>query len=59
MEYRKYAPLELKHNPDLYKQLLEKEGKEVERDLDWYRKNNPDFLRNNPDIYEQLLKQEK
>jgi HK97 family phage prohead protease len=59
MEYRKYAPDELKDNPDLYRRLLEKDSHQTENTLDWYRRNNPDYLHNNPKEYERLLNIEK
>ncbi len=53
-EYRKYAPEELRDNPELYNRLLSKEGGEVSHSLDWYRRNNPEYLRNNPNVYKHL-----
>lgn len=58
-DYRKFAPEELATDPELYRILLKKEGKQGgEFTLEWYRKNNPDFLRQNPEIYERLLEKE-
>ncbi len=58
-EYRKYAPDELKNNPDLYHFLLENENDTGVKSLDWYRRNNPDYLRENPKEYRRLLNEEK
>ncbi len=59
-EYRKFAPQELKENPDLYKRLLAKEsGTTAEKTLDWYRRNDPDFLLNHPQEYQRLLREER
>lgn len=59
-EYRKFKPLELKNNPDLYEKLLKKELKPDEQveTLEYYRRNNPEFLRKNPDIYAKLLEED-
>ena len=59
-EYRKFAPLELKDNPELYARLVEKEGKAPENDssLDWYRRHNPQYLKDNPDFYARLAERE-
>jgi hypothetical protein len=58
-EYRKFAPEELAANPELYRTLLQKEGRQDDRlTLEWYRKNDPDFLLNNPDVYQCLIEKE-
>jgi hypothetical protein len=56
-EYRKYAPNELKENPQLYNELVEKEtGKDSPSlGLDYYRKHNPQYLMDNPDEYKRML----
>ncbi len=59
-EYRKFAPLELKDDPELYARLVKKEGKAPEeaRTLDHYRRHDPQYLRDNPDVYARLVAQE-
>ena len=57
-DYRKYAPDELKNNPELYKELLAKgKGIMCEKSLDWYRKYAPEELKNNPELYKRLTGQ--
>lgn len=68
-EYRKFAPYELRDNPDLYTELTERDRGRKElaagsapepvpgRNLDHYRKHNPGYLADNPDEYKRLLKQ--
>ena len=60
-DYRKFAPKELRDNPDLYAQLLKEEtGRTVgAHTLEWYRRNNPEYLRENPDVYSELLERER
>lgn len=60
-DYRKFAPEELKNNPELYARLAAKEkGEEpVVRTLEWYRKNDPEYLRKHPDLYMELLEKEQ
>lgn len=61
-DYRKYAPDELRDNPALYAQLLEKEGREVELNtdtLDYYRRNNPEYLQLHPEEYQRLINNKK
>lgn len=60
-EYRKYAPVELRDNPELYARLKEKEyGEDSEpyHNLAYYRKHNPAYLAQHPDVYEELLARE-
>lgn len=57
-DYRKYAPEELRNNPALYAQLLEREGREMElsaETLDYYRRNNPGYLQEHPEEYQRLI----
>lgn len=57
-DYRKYAPEELRNNPSLYAQLLEKEGREMELNaetLDYYRRNKPEYLAAHPEEYQRLI----
>lgn len=57
-DYRRYAPEELRKNPKLYAELIEKEGDDAIEDkktLEWYRKNNPEYLKEHPDVYEKLI----
>lgn len=60
-EYRKFAPKELKDNPDLYARLVKEEsGRNVaNHSLDWYRRNNPEYLKEHPEIYSELLTRER
>ena len=70
-EYRKFAPMELQNNPELYAELMERDRERKElaanisediipgRDLDHYRRNNPNYLAEHPDEYERLLKQKQ
>lgn len=60
-DYRKYAPDELKQNPKLYAELVNREstltggaagGKQT---LEYLRKNNPKYLAEHPEEYERLL----
>ncbi len=58
-EYRKYAPLELKNDPELYARLVADDNKNgTEKTLAWYRKNNPQYLQEHPDFYKHLIKTE-
>ncbi|MDY3852092.1 MAG: HK97 family phage prohead protease [Prevotella sp.] len=60
-DYCRYAPDELRNNPKLYAELIEKEGAIVGRDncsnhsLDYLRKYNPEYLKEHPEEYERLL----
>lgn len=57
-DYRKYAPEELRNNPTLYAQLLEREGREMELNaetLDYYRRNKPEYLAAHPEEYQRLI----
>lgn len=61
-EYRKYAPNELRDNPELYDSLIRNEKYKKESlslDLDWYRKNDPEYLKKNPKEYQRLLNLKK
>lgn len=60
-DYRKFAPEELKNNPELYARLVEQErGEKVEvRKIEWYRKNDPEYLRKHPEFYKELLEKEQ
>lgn len=62
-EYARFAPEELKDNPDLLRQLIDEaiatQGTAKQRKtLDWYRKNDPKFLEQNPDVYRRLIEEE-
>lgn len=60
-DYRKYAPDELRKNPKLYAELIDKEntisggGNGGKQTLDYLRKHNPEYLKAHPDEYEKLL----
>lgn len=57
-DYRRHAPEELRKNPRLYAELLEKEESETangKHTLEWYRKHNPEYLRDHPEIYKELI----
>lgn len=57
-DYRRYAPEELRKNPKLYAELIDKEGGETvngKKTLDWYRKRNPEYLKEHPEVYEELI----
>lgn len=60
-DYRKYAPDELRNNPKLYAELIDKENSIVgsgnggKQTLDYLRKHNPEYLKAHPDEYEKLL----
>lgn len=56
-EYRKYAPQELKDNPELYKALVDREKGDPlpEFGLDYYRKHNPQYLKDNPGEYQKMI----
>lgn len=60
-DYRKYAPDELRKNPRLYAELIDKENSIVgsgnggKQTLDYLRKYNPDYLKEHPEEYEKLL----
>lgn len=60
-DYRKYAPDELRKNPKLYAELIDKENSIVgggnggKQTLDYLRKHNPEYLREHPEEYEKLL----
>lgn len=60
-EYRKYAPQELRDNPELYQQLIaqEKDKTTIELGLDYYRKNDPQYLKDNPKEYQRLVRENK
>ena len=61
MDYRKYAPDELRKNPRLYAELIDKEnsiigsGNGGKHTLDYLRKHNPEYLKEHPEEYEKLL----
>lgn len=62
-EYARFAPEDLKNDPDLLRQLIEEaiatQGETRQRKtLDWYRKNDPKFLEQNPDVYRRLIEEE-
>lgn len=57
-DYRRYAPEELRKNPKLYAELIEREDGETvngRKTLEWYRKNNPEYLREHPEVYDKLI----
>ena len=57
-DYRKYAPEELRDDPRLYAQLLEREGCEMEltaETLDYYRRHKPKYLAAHPEEYKRLI----
>jgi len=57
-DYRKYAPQELRDDPRLYAQLLEREGREMEltaETLDYYRRHKPEYLEAHPEEYKRLI----
>lgn len=57
-DYRRYAPDELRKNPKLYEELIDREGGETvngKKTLDWYRKHNPEYLKEHPEVYEKLI----
>lgn len=60
-DYRKYAPDELRKNPRLYAELIDKEnyivgsGNGGKHTLDYLRKHNPEYLKEHPEEYEKLL----
>ena len=60
-DYRKYAPDELRKNPRLYAELIDKENSIVgsgnggKHTLDYLRKHNPEYLKEHPEEYEKLL----
>lgn len=60
-DYRKFAPEELRDNPELYSRLVAKEGREPlaePRTLDYYRRHNPEYLKTHPEEYKRLLEKE-
>ncbi|MDY5823544.1 MAG: hypothetical protein SPJ99_01610, partial [Candidatus Coprenecus sp.] len=62
-EYARFAPEELKKDPDLLRQLIEEAitthgATRQRKTLDWYRKNDPKFLEQNPEIYKRLVEEE-
>lgn len=60
-DYRKFAPEELRDNPELYNKLLTKEGGKVDAEpysLDYYRRHNPEYLIKHPEEYRRLLDKE-
>lgn len=60
-DYRKFAPEELRDNPELYSRLVAKEGGEPiaePRTLDYYRRHNPEYLKKHPEEYRRLLEKE-
>lgn len=60
-DYRKFAPEKLRDNPELYNQLLTKEGGKVGAEpysLDYYRRHNPEYLIKHPEEYRRLLDKE-
>lgn len=62
MDYRKYAPHELRDNPQLYAELSQRDEENItlaEFDLEYYRRNNPEYLTENPDEYKRLLEKSK
>lgn len=57
LDYRRFAPEELKNNPELYEELIKKdkiESGEVHT-LDYFRKHNPQYLKEHPEEYKRLL----
>lgn len=61
-EYRKYAPQELQDNPQLYIDLMEREGRRIPltgKTLDYYRRKHPEYLRAHPEEYRRALMQSK
>jgi HK97 family phage prohead protease len=57
-DYRRYAPDDLRKNPKLYEELIDREGGETvngKKTLDWYRKHNPEYLKEHPEVYEKLI----
>lgn len=61
-EYRKYAPKELEDNPELYMELMERDGQFVPlsaESLDYYRKHNPKYLADHPQEYKRALEDKK
>ena len=60
-QYRKYDPITLRDDPELYKRLIERETGEkyANKDLDYYRRYEPETLAENPELYERLIKQQK
>ena len=60
-DYRKFAPEELRDNPELYSRLVAKEeGEPIEelQTLDYYRRHNPEYLKKHPEEYRRLLEKE-
>lgn len=60
-DYRKFAPEELRDDPELYARLQAREGRNAGagRSLEWYRRNDPEYLRTHPNEYRRLLEKEK
>lgn len=60
-DYRMYAPDELKRDPKLYKELVEKENNRYgigivgKQSLDYLRKHNPEYLKEHPEEYKKLV----
>lgn len=56
-DYRKFAPHELRNDPELYARLVRAErGEDVApHSLEWYRRNNPEYLREHPEFFAQML----
>ena len=57
-EYRKYAPNELKDNPELYMELMARDGQYVPLNVDsvdYYRKHNPQYLATHPKEYQRVM----
>lgn len=61
-EYRKYAPEELRDNPQLYASLLEREGRLRPLNgetVEFYRKYHPEYLANHPKEYERAMREKQ
>lgn len=61
-EYRKYAPEELRDNPELYVSLLEKEGRLkplTAETVDYYRRYHPEYLANHPREYARVMSERR
>lgn len=60
-DYRKFAPEELRDDPELYARLQAREGRNAGagRSLEWYRRNDPEYLRTHPNEYKRMLEKEK
>ena len=57
-EYRKFAPQELKNNPELYARLVDKNRADIMdsvETLEYYRKHDPEYLKAHPEAFEKLV----